>query len=334
MLPTSPTNPTRSPLARLLVLPENRFALAALQDILAALAESRGNRLPNPLYLHGLASTGKTHLIQALAAELNGLDIDVCMWTANDFAEKTDFTDARDADLWVVEDLQHLPARFVATMIQLLDERCRQGAPTIVTAAQGPSGLRPRGAVLPHRLTSRLAGGLVVGLAPLQTPSRRRLLDILSEEAKLQLTPEALAWLAKHLIGGARQMAGAVRQLKTLQALQEKPLALADICAHFRGQVEATASTVQHIAERVSGYFRVKPKLVISASRSRKILLPRQVSMFLARQLTGLSLEKIGSYFGGRDHKTVQHACKKVEQALRSDACLSGIVHQLRAELT
>ncbi|HYT93717.1 MAG TPA: helix-turn-helix domain-containing protein, partial [Gemmataceae bacterium] len=92
--------------------------------------------------------------------------------------------------------------------------------------------------------------------------------------------------------------------------------------------------TVERIAERVGGYFRVEPAQLQSRRRYRGVLLPRQVGMYLARQLTGLSLEQIGAYFGGRDHSTVLHACRKVEQALDSDAALSGAVRQLHAELT
>jgi chromosomal replication initiator protein len=326
--------PTQSAMARLLAMPENRAALAALQDVLAGLADGKADRLPNPLYLFGPSGAGKTHLVEALAAELTKLDIDVCMLSANDFAEINAPAPARQAELCVLEDLQHLPTRYVDTLIQLMDERLAHGLPTIFTASGGPSVVRHRGARLPHRLANRLAGGLVVALAPMQTPSRRRLLEALAHQARLSVAPEILDWLAQHLIGGGRQLAGALRQLKTLQALHKKPLALADIRAHFRPQVEAITPSVQHIAEHVSGYFRVKPKLMLSARRSRDVLLPRQLSMYLARQLTNLSLQKIGVFFGGRDPKTVGHACKKIEQTLKSDPTLSGVIRQLHAELT
>jgi chromosomal replication initiator protein len=97
----------------------------------------------------------------------------------------------------------------------------------------------------------------------------------------------------------------------------------------------ATAArvTVERIAQRVGGYFRVVPRQLQSRRRYRNILVPRQVGMYLARQLTGLSLGQIGAYFGGRDHATVLHACRKVEQAITEDAALSGAVRQLHADL-
>jgi chromosomal replication initiator protein len=325
--------PTRSVLVRFLATPENRSAVAAIQDLLFGLSADATDRLPNPLFLHGPSGSGKTYLVQALAEELTNLGIDVCSISANDFAGKEGLRAARQADLLIVEDLQHLPTRYVETLVQHIDERLRRGSPMIFTALQGPSGLKHRGTPLPGRLTNRLAGGLVVALAPMQTPSRRRLLKVLAEQMKLNVGADILDWLAEQLTGGGRQLEGAIRQLKTLQRLQSKPLRLADIRAHFRIQIEAKAPTVKRIAEHVSGYFHVEVKLLPSAGRSRDVLLPRQVSMYLARQLTSLSLQKIGKFFGGRDHKTVQHACKKIEAAMKVDAALSGAVRRMHAEL-
>jgi chromosomal replication initiator protein len=318
--------------SRFLALPENRSAIAAIQDVLFGLTSDELD-LPNPLFLHGPSGSGKTHLVGALIEELGSAGLDVCTISANDFADKDDLSDAREADLLIVEDLQHLPTRYVETLIQLIDSRLRFQAPMVCTALHGPSNLRHRGTLLPHRLLDRLAGGLVVALEPMQTASRRRLLKVLADQAKVSLAPDILEWLSEHLTGGGRQLEGAIRQLKTLQRLQTRPLKLAEIGAHFRTQIEAKTPTVKRITEHVSGYFQVPPKHLLSTRRSHDVLLPRQVSMYLARQLTSLSLEKIGKFFGGRDHKTVQHACKKVEQAMKADAALSGAVRRMHAEL-
>src|SRR5437763_712685 len=80
--------------------------------------------------------------------------------------------------------------------------------------------------------------------------------------------------------------------------------------------------TVERIASQVGGYFRVEPRQLQSRRRFRNVLLPRQVGMYLARQLTALSLDQIGAFFGGRDHSTVLHACRKVQIAMRKDAVL------------
>jgi len=96
--------------------------------------------------------------------------------------------------------------------------------------------------------------------------------------------------------------------------------------------VEASRPTVERIAHRVSAYFQIQPRQLRSPRRERRLMLARQVSMYLARRLTPLSLGEIGAWFGGRDHTTVLHACRKVEAALEGDVQLSGAVRQLHAE--
>ena len=320
----------RSALARFLVTPETRSALTAAQDLLVGLNAKVDDSIPNPLFLHGPSGCGKTHLVTALAEELTTCGAHVCLMSANDL----DAERAQKADVLIVEDLHHLPTRHVEPLIRLIDDRLRLQFPMIFTALYGPGRLTHRGTALPSRLTDRLSSGLVVAVEPMGRSSRRRLLEACAEEAKMRVAPAILDWLAEHLTAGGRQLEGAIRQLKALQRLQAKPLRVDDVRAHFHSEIEAQAPTVKRIAEHVSGYYAVKPKLLLSARRSHDVLLPRQVSMYLARQLTDLSLVQIGKFFGGRDHKTVQHACKKVETAMKDDVALSGAVRRMHAELT
>ena len=325
--------PTRYVAARCLTLPENRAAIQALESVLASLSTESSSNLPNPLFLHGPTGTGKSFLVQTLANELRKHGLEVCKLSANDLADSSERPDFQEADLLIVEDLQHLPARCAHQLVRWIDERCQHEQATIFTATVGPGRLKPRGVALPSRLTSRLASGLVVALAPMQAPSRRSLLQAFADEAKVTIASDILDWLGKHLSGGGRQLHGAIQQIKALQRLQAKRLRVDDLQAHFRTQLDAAKPTMKRIAEHVSDYYRVKPKQVLSPRRSREIVLPRQVSMYLARQLTDLSFEKIGTYFGGRDHKTVQHACKKVDALMKSDLELCGAVQQMHAEL-
>jgi chromosomal replication initiator protein len=317
--------------------------------------------LPHPIYLHGPGGGGKTHLATALARELTRLYLTLVVQhqSANDWHEllpgavpqvKTNGTpahastvapentptwldEARRCDLLILEDIHHLPPRAAEALVQLLDARAARRLPTLVTGRVGPRQLASRGRRLPARLTSRLAGGLVVALAPLQAPSRLLLLEEFAQRRQLALAPEILHWLAAHLTGGGRQLEGAVAQLDTLAKLQRQPLKLADIRPHFRVQVDALRPSVERIVERVGGHFHVTPAELMSRRRLRAILLPRQISMYLARQLTEMSFQQIGACFGGHDHSTVMHACRKVQKALGDDAVLCGAVRQLQAEL-
>ena len=216
-------------------------------------------------------------------------------------------------------------------MIDHLQARQR---PVVVTANAGPQRLTHRGRRFPARLTNRLAGGLVVGLQPLGPTSRLTLLQDLAQRHQLAVPTQVLRWLADHLTGG-RQLEGAIARLQTLVKVQRQPLDVAAVAAQFREQTQPGEGdmTVRRIAERVGGYFEVEPDQLQSRRRFRNVLLPRQIGMYLARQLTHLSLDEIGEYFGGRDHSTVLHACRKVEQALERDARLSGAVRQIHADL-
>jgi chromosomal replication initiator protein len=180
-------------------------------------------------------------------------------------------------------------------------------------------------------LTSRLASGLVVGLEPLSLASRLLLLQAFTARQGLNVAEPALGWLAEHVTGSVRQLEGAVVRLETLARLQPAPLDVPTLAEQFDADIQRP--TVERIVARVGHYFDVEPRKLQGPGRSPTAVLPRQISMYLTHKLTKLSLRQIGDYFGGRDHTTVLHACRKVEEALESDLHVSGAVRQLHADL-
>jgi len=347
------TTPT---LARYLELPENRGGLVAIRSIIAAFQSRASQSLVSPLLLHGPSGSGKTLLAAVLSNELLHFDVQLSLvlLSANDWrllhepspsvatesgadsmsAMPIWLRDAYAADFLVIEDLQHLPERAAEALTLLLDDRQAHQLPTLVTSRFGPRQLAQRAPRPPARLMARLAAGLVVCLERLQPESRLRLLQELAQRRQLAIAPEILPWLAAHLAGGGRQLEGAVAQLDTLAKLQRQPLRLADIRAHFRAQVDALRPSLERIVEQVGGHFGIEKVDLCSRRRLRSILLPRQISMYLARRLTRLTMKHIGASLGGHDHSTVLHACRKIENSLTHDALLAGAVRQLQAQLT
>jgi chromosomal replication initiator protein len=318
-------------------VPENRSGLLAVERVAASI-RSRSVRRSTPLYLHGPAGSGKSLLVSALAEEVQSPQAAVVTVAAAEFAtlsgaqQDADRADRllqlEQSDLLIIEDLQHLPRAAAETLAGLFDYRSAARSQIVLTASVGPCHLD-----LPARLTSRLASGLVVRLEPLQAPSRLAILEERAQRHQLAVSREVLAWLADRLTGGGRQLDGALARLEALSRMHRGRLDMVTVSAYFREQVAAARPTMERIVERVGVYFHVAPRQIQSSRRLRQVMLPRQVSMYLARQLTDLSLEQIGRYFGGRDHSTVLYACRKLHKALAHDVLLSGAVRQLRTGL-
>jgi chromosomal replication initiator protein len=331
--------------SRFVVLPENRAAWLAVQHVGADVE-------PRLVLLHGAPGTGKSHLVHAMVADMQRQQSGavIAVFAAADlarveqptlFGERDDpvqtavpaaLEEARNADLLVVEDLQHLSLSAADTLVQIIDHVQARERPVVSTANAGPRQLEHRGQAFPARLTNRLAGGLVVALQPLGAVSRLVLLQALAQRRQLAVPTDVLRWLANHLRAG-RELEGALAQLETLAKARREPLDIETVTQAFAAQVNAQRITVERIAQRVGGFFQVQPQELQSRRRARNVLLPRQVGMYLARQLTGLSLQQIGAYFGDHDHSTVLHAVRKVQQALEQDARLGGAVRQLHADL-
>ncbi len=329
--------------SRFVPAPENRSALMALDHLATCLCSGLHQRLIAPLFVHGPPGTGKTHLMTALAEAVarRGSARTITLLGAADFQQQASdqethpLLDCKQCDLLIIEDLQMLRVSENAAtsvfeaLVEVLDYRHARQQPSVLTANAGPAEIRH----FPPRLVSRLAAGLVVRIEPLQYASRLLFLQEMAQRRQLAARSEVLDWLARNLTGGGRQLEGALNQLAVLSSMQQRLPDIADIEIHFREQASAARPTVERIAERVGHCYRIQARHLQSRRRYQSVLLPRQVGMYLARQLTDLSLQEIGRFFGGRDHSTVLHACRKIERQLEADVSLSGTVNQLRADL-
>jgi chromosomal replication initiator protein len=342
--PAAQTALTKTPLALRIdfadfaTLAENSSAVRAVKRIARAVLLGRHPPVC-PLVLHGPPGCGKTQLTASLLRALasGSSTVIVRCESAGELArpetrgEDAGFADRglQTCDLLVLEDIQHLPDRAADAVCELSDQRASRRRALIVTANVGPAGLTH----LPRRLTSRLAAGLVVHMEQLGPASRRVVLKAAAKAKNLRLTADALDLLAAQGVG-VRAALGLLQNLAQVAASFPGPLDCAAIeqVRAGTGQPTSRDADVHAIMKRVAVAFGVTDKALLGQSRLRNVLLSRQVAMYLTRDVTGLSLPRIGAAFG-RDHTTVLHACRKVEAEIEADAVLAARVNQLRREL-
>jgi len=315
-------------LARFIPLPENRSALQAVNN----LAEATESPL---LILHGPPGSGKSHLVNALVDRFTLADASrtAQVHAAGELGRglmmlqlerRPLIKETIGCDLFVVEDLQHLQEAAGDELAYILDRRQARRKPGLLTAVRGPAEL-----TLSARLRSRLAGGLVVGIAPLSASSRKILVKQWCRERKLKLTDEVIDWLARNP-GGARPILGNITLLEVLAKQFPPPLTLKVIQSQIPGSMEEKTSPLDSLLAAITDRFHVTEKLLLGPTRSRNVVWPRQVAMYVARQ-AGFTLAEIGAYFGGRDHTTVMHSCEKVEKALATDRTLAREIQELQS---
>ena len=319
------------PRTRFVPLPENRSAHEAVDRLIQAAA--RGADFPL-LFIHGPPGSGKSHLAATAvervaqgepprtaltlgAAEL-GRELLMPPTERREAARE-----AAGADLLVLEDVQHLPPAAGDELAAILDRRQTRRRATLVTAVRGPAELGQR-----SRLSSRLAGGLVVSIPPLGESSRRQLAAALCEDRKLKVTDDVIAWLARDP-GGARPILGGIAHLEALAKLHPPPLTLAVVTAQLPPVPQANESPLERIAIQVAERYRVPVKALRGPSRVKNVAWARQVAMSVARA-AGFSFPQIGAYFG-RDHTTVMHSCAKVAERAAADVALARELRELGA---
>lgn len=308
--------------------PCNRLAHASC----VAISQNPGT-IYNPLFLYGNVGLGKTHLLHAVCHETRKLSPHAaiqflsCEQFVNGFISAieqgtlADFQNQfRSVDILIIDDVQFLRERehsqeeFFHTFNALYNNRKQ----IVLTADSAPQDL----AALEERLISRFKWGLV---ARLDAPSYETRIAIVKKKAHLRgLTlPDNVAELiAEHIKTNIRELEGALTVIYATSRAANSPitLELAKQALGVQEQTTARSITMIDIVRAVSEQFDVRITDLQSKKRSQSIALPRQVCMYLARNLTRHSLEEIGGHLGGRDHSTVVHACSKIEQVYKSDA--------------
>ncbi len=283
------------------VVPEQQAAARAIAAVVRAAA--CGRRTPVcPVVVCGPPGCGKTYLTDVAVAWLSRSGSSVTVQTVA--AAEWDGT-AAACDVFILEDVQHLPARHAEDLCRLIDQRQAQGQGLIVTCGRPLNAQRH----WPRRLSSRLSSGLMVAVRPPGVASRRRILRALAGREGRPLPPETLERLARRP-GGLRAAIGAWRS-----GTFDSPLA------------EAGEEVFAAVLREVCAAFAVERRELLGPGRSRRLVRPRQVAMHLLRQ-AGWSLPQLARAFR-RDHATVLYACRKVAQDRQHDPLLAAVLGEL-----
>lgn len=324
----------------------NRLAAAAARRVAAG-----GKVSYNPLFLYGGVGVGKTHLMQAVAWEMRARHPGkrIVYLSAEQFMyqfvqalrdrRQIDFKSMfRSVDVLMVDDLQFIADKdstqdeFFHTFNALVD----QGSQIVISADRPPPDLEGIG----ERISSRLGSGLAVDLRPADFELRlmilrAKIVRFHEDHPTLEISPEVLRFIAERITSSVRELEGALNRLSALASLIGKEITI-DVARDCLSDLLRSADrkvTVECIMRKVADHYDVKVSDLIGGSRVRSISRPRQVAMYLSKQLTRRSYPEIGKRFGGKDHTTVLHACRKIEDLRRTDTDLDGDIEALRRGL-
>lgn len=327
---------------RFVVDGSNRVACNAAR----ALSEAGVPRF-TPLFLHGATGMGKTHLMHAIgAAYLAAVpDATIIMMSAERFM--FEFIQAmrnrdtfsfkarlRSADLLMIDDLQFIAGKDATQeeFFHTINEVMSAGKRLVVTADRAPQALDG----VEARIVSRFASGFVADIKPADLALRQAILDRkLADMPEAHVPEEVLALLATRLSSNIRELEGALNRLVAYAQLTDEAIDLdftyATLGELLRGVQKRV--TIDEIQRAVSTYFELKPIDLVSARRARVVARPRQIAMYLAKRLTTRSLPEIGRKFGGRDHSTVIHAVRRIEELRGVDGDVDTAVRRVMRDL-
>lgn len=317
----------------------NRFAHAAS----LAVAESPADAY-NPLFLYGGVGLGKTHLMHAIGHYMlnENPSIKLVYITSENFTNElisaiqnnrnTEFREKfRNVDVLMVDDIQFIAGRdstqeeFFHTFNQL-----HAGGKQIIISSDKPPRDIP---TLEERLRSRFEWGLI---ADIQKPDYETRIAILRKKAEVEhitVSDDIIAFIAEKIESNIRELEGSLTRIIAYASLSGKPITMEvaeEALRNILSIKDPKRITPDLITQAVSDYYGVSPADVKSSKRNREIALPRQIAMYLTRDMTDLSLPRIGDAFGGRDHTTVMHACDKINQLSHDDQAMRGALVELR----
>ncbi|MCI2948436.1 chromosomal replication initiator protein DnaA [Staphylococcus caledonicus] len=322
--------------------PGNRFPHAASLAVAEAPAQAY-----NPLFIYGGVGLGKTHLMHAIGHHvLSNQPNAKVLYTSsekftNDFIksirnnEPEAFREKyRNIDVLLIDDIQ-----FIQNKEQTQEEffhtfnELHQNKKQIVISSDRPPKEISK---LEDRLRSRFEWGLIVDITPPDYETRMAILQKKIEEENLEIPAESLNYIANQIQSNIRELEGALTRLLAYSKLQGRPITTELAAEALKDIIQVPKSkkiTIQDIQKVVGHYYNVRIEDFSAKKRTKSIAYPRQIAMYLSRELTDFSLPKIGEEFGGRDHTTVIHAHEKIANDIKADSIFKQEVEDLEKEI-
>jgi len=321
----------------------NRFAHAAALAVAEAPAQAY-----NPLFIYGGTGLGKTHLLQAIAQyvmEHSGV-LSVRYVTSETFMN--DFINSlrdkriegfkqryRNYDLLLIDDVQFFEhkERIQEEFFHTFNSLYEAGSQIVMSSDRPPREI----ATLEARLRSRFEWGLITDIQPPDLETRIAILRKKVRTDNINIAdPEVLTFIARRISTNIRELEGALTRVVAFSSLTGRSMTVElaqDVLKDVFPQGEVAQVSIGYIQEAVSERFGLSVIELCSEKRSQSIAYPRQVAMYLSRELTDSSLPKIGKEFGGRDHTTVIHAYSKIDRMIREDRSVYNLVQELTARI-
>ena len=319
----------------------NRFAHAAA----LAVAESPGKTY-NPLFIYGDSGLGKTHLLHAIGHYTRHLKPETRVRFVNSEEFTNDFINSirddrslsfkrqyREVDVLLVDDIQFLQGKeqTLEEFFHTFNALHNAGKHVVITSDVSPRNL----AGIEERMRTRFEWGLMTDVQPPDLETRIAILRKKAQADDVQAPGDVLEYIGSNITSNIRELEGALIRVTAFGALNKQPVDLSLAQAVLKDLIsdddsEITASTIISITAE---YFGITIEEVTGTSRSRVYVTARQIAMYLCRQLTDLSLPKIGDHFGGKDHTTVMYAVKKVEDQIAQRRQMYNQVNEIHARI-
>lgn len=324
---------------RFIVGNNNRFSFAAAEAV-----AKRPATAYNPLYIYGSVGIGKTHLLHAIANEISKQNLNVCLVTSEKFTNDlinslrnrstNEFKNKyRSIDVLLIDDIQFLSGKESTQeeFFHTFNELHGQNKQIVMTSDCPPNDIP----TLQDRLKTRFSWGLTADIQPPELETRIAILKTKLEQSSTEISDDVLNYVASQFPNNVRELEGALNRITAYTNLLDSKIDInsaSKIIKDLINEQQKKPLTIPQIKRMVASEMDVSYENLASKSRTKDIALARQISMYLSREITNVSLLKIGENFGNRDHSTVMHAIDKIKQLITEDTHVKSIVDKLKKE--